>query len=98
MSLERDVENGRVTYEMLYMNVPATVPAGERDSYIMSYLLECPDAEFAKIVSVAIPADGRVRDVALYFKGSDGRRHVYRYDGSLPTSCAYSTFRWEFKE
>lgn len=98
MSLERDVENGRVTYEVLYMNVPATVPAGERDSYIMSYLQECPDAEFAKIVSVAIPADGRVRDVALYFKGSDGRRHVYRYDGSLPTSCAYSTFRWEFKE
>lgn len=98
MWLERDVEGGRVTYEMLYMNVPSAVPAGERDGYIMNYLLESPDEEFAKIVSVAIPADGRVRDVALYFRGLDGKRHVYHYDGSLPTSCAHATFRWEFKE
>lgn len=98
MQLVRDEENGKVVYEVLYMNVPQTVPAEQTEQFVMDYMTQCPDSEFSKIIASAFPKEGYVSNVSVYFKSSDGKRRVYSYDGSADIKCPYSVFTWKFVE
>lgn len=98
MQLVREEEDGRVVYEVLYMNVPQTIAPDQTESYVMNYMTQCPDAEFGKIISLAFPREGFVRNVSVYFKTSDGKRHVYSYDGTDDMKSPSCIFTWRFVE
>lgn len=98
MSLARDEENGKVVYEMLYMNVPRTVADDQLEAYVNDYLLNSSDKDFGEIISSAFPMQGMVKHVTVFFKGTDGKRYSYAYDGSAPTACESTVFKMKFQK
>ncbi len=98
VTFEREKENGQVSYEMLYINIPRDVADEELEAYVQNYLTTCPDKEFAKIMDCLLGSDGKVKNVTVYFKGTDGKRYAYEYDGSENTKCAHTVFTWRFVE
>lgn len=98
MSLARDEENGKVVYEMLYMNVPRTVADDQLEAYVNDYLLNSSDKDFGEIIRSAFPMQGMVKHVTVFFKGTDGKRYSYAYDGSAVTSCESTVFKMNFQK
>ena len=97
MSLVRDEENGKVVYEMLYMNVPRTVADDQLEAYVNDFLINSTDQEFGKLISSAFPMQGMVKNVTVFFKGTDGKRYSYAYDGSANTSSPNTIFKMKFQ-
>ena len=97
MSLVRDEENGKVVYEMLYMNVPRTVADDQLEAYVNDFLINSTDQEFGKLISSTFPEQGMVKNVTVFFKGTDGKRYSYAYDGSANTSSSNTIFRMNFQ-
>ncbi len=95
---DREISEGKVNYEMLYVNVPRDVVEEKVETYVQNYLTTCPDKEFAKVIDCLLGAEGKVKNVTVYFKGSDGNRYAYDYDGSQATKCANTMFTWRFVE
>ena len=89
MSLDfaREVEDGKIVYEMLYFNMPRAIADEEVEAKVLDFLQNCP----------AFTIDGGVNNVVVYFKGTDGKRYSYAYDGNVKTKCPAQTFHWEFK-
>ena len=99
MSLDfaRDVEDGEIVYEMLYFNMPRAIADEEVEAKVLDFLQNCPDSEFENVIDAAFTIDGGVNNVVVYFKGTDGKRYSYAYDGNVKTKCPAQTFHWEFK-
>ena len=99
MSLDfsRDVEDGEIVYEMLYFNMPRAIADEEVEAKVLDFLQNCPDSEFENVIDAAFTIDGGVNNVVVYFKGTDGKRYSYAYDGNAKTKCPAQIFRWEFK-
>ena len=98
ISLARDEENGKVVYEMLYMNVPRTVADDQLEAYVNDYLLNSSDKDFGEIIRSAFPMQGMVKHVTVFFKGTDGKRYSYAYDGSASTACESTVFKMKFQK
>lgn len=98
MSVVRDVENGKVVYEMLYLNLPRTIADDQIEAYIADFLVNCADKEFAKLVETAFPTQGMVPQVTMYFKATNGKRYAYTYNSSLQPQSPHFLFKWKFVE
>lgn len=98
VSVVRDVENGKLVYEMLYVSIPSTIANENVEGYVSSYLANCNDAEFAKVISTAFPHDGIVPQVTMYFKATNGKRYAYTYNASVQPHGSYFFYNWKFVE
>ena len=98
ISLARDEENGKVVYEMLYMNVPRTVADDQLEAYVNDFLLNSSDKDFGEIIRSAFPMQGMVKHVTVFFKGTDGKRYSYAYEGSVATACESTVFKMKFQK
>lgn len=98
LSLVRDEESGRVVYEALYLDLPRTLADDQVDAYITDYLVNSSDADFAKVIASAFPAEGLVPQVTVYFKATNGKRYTYTYNASLQPQCYNELFKWQFVE
>lgn len=98
LSLARDEENGKVVYEMLYLNVPRTVADDQLEAYVNDFLLNSSDKDFGEIIRSAFPMQGMVKNVTVFFKGTDGKRYSYAYDGSVNTACPSTIFKMKFQK
>lgn len=98
LSLVREEEAGKVVYEALYLDLPRTLADDQIDAYITDYLVYSSDADFAKVICSAFPAEGLVPQVTIYFKATNGKRYAYTYNASLQPQCNNELFKWQFVE
>lgn len=98
VSVVRDVENGKLVYETLYVSIPRTIANEDVENFVSSYLINCSDGDFAKVISTAFPHDGVVQQVTMYFKATNGKRYAYTYNASEQPHGSYFFYNWKFVE